>query len=51
MKNRKFKRARAVAAVEELQRQSVQVDTNKLSPKDIATEIKAMRETPPPVNA
>ncbi len=38
------RRARAVAAVEKMQRHSVQVGTNKLSPRDIAAEIKAVRK-------
>ena len=38
------RRARAVAAVEKLQRQSVQTGTNALSPSEIASEIKAVRK-------
>jgi antitoxin (DNA-binding transcriptional repressor) of toxin-antitoxin stability system len=38
------RRARAVAAVERMQRHSVQVGTNKLFPRDIAAEIKAARK-------
>ena len=38
------RRARAVAAVETMQRHSVQIGTNKLSPRDIAAEIKAARK-------
>jgi antitoxin (DNA-binding transcriptional repressor) of toxin-antitoxin stability system len=38
------RRARAVAAVETMQRQSVQAGTDHLSPADIAAEIKAVRK-------
>ena len=38
------RRARAVAAVEKMQRQSVQAGTDHLSPTDIAAEIKAVRK-------
>jgi antitoxin (DNA-binding transcriptional repressor) of toxin-antitoxin stability system len=38
------RRARAVAAVEKLQRQSIQAGTNALSPAEIASEIKAVRK-------
>ncbi len=38
------RRARAVAAVEQLQRQSVRVGTDKLSPAEIADEIRASRK-------
>lgn len=38
------RRARAVAAVEKMQRQSVQTGTDKLSARDIAAEIKAVRK-------
>ncbi|MGH9427548.1 MAG: type II toxin-antitoxin system Phd/YefM family antitoxin [Terriglobia bacterium] len=38
------RRARAVAAVEKLQRQSVQVGADKLAPADIAAEIRAVRK-------
>ncbi|MDX2253853.1 MAG: hypothetical protein NW202_16295 [Nitrospira sp.] len=38
------RRARAVAAVEKMQRQSVQAGTDHLSPTDIAAEIKAARK-------
>lgn len=38
------RRARAVAAVEHLQRQSVRAGTDKLSPAEIATEIRASRK-------
>jgi antitoxin (DNA-binding transcriptional repressor) of toxin-antitoxin stability system len=38
------RRARAVAAVEKLQRQSIQAGTDHLSPTDIAAEIKAVRK-------
>lgn len=38
------RRARAVAAVEKMQRQSVQAGTNSLSPREIASEIKAVRK-------
>ena len=38
------RRARAVAAVEKLQRQSVQAGTNVLSPAEITFEIKAVRK-------
>lgn len=38
------RRARAVAAVETMQRHSVQIGTNKLSPRDITAEIKAARK-------
>lgn len=38
------RRARAVAAVEKMQRQSIQVGTDKLSPRDIAAEIKVVRK-------
>lgn len=38
------RRARAVAAVEKMQRQSVQTGTATLSPADIATEIRAVRK-------
>jgi antitoxin (DNA-binding transcriptional repressor) of toxin-antitoxin stability system len=38
------RRARAVAAVEQLQRQSVKACTDKLSPDDIAAEIRAVRK-------
>jgi hypothetical protein len=44
MKNREFKRARPVTAMNKLQRQSVQAGTNKLSPREIAHEIKAVRK-------
>ncbi|MGQ0557095.1 MAG: type II toxin-antitoxin system Phd/YefM family antitoxin [Nitrospiraceae bacterium] len=37
------RRARAVAAVEKLQRQSIQAGTNALSPTEIVSEIKAVR--------
>ncbi len=39
------RRARAVAAVEKLQRQSIQAGTNILSSTEIASEIKAVRKT------
>ncbi len=38
------RRARAVAAVEKLQRQSIQAGTNVLSPAEITSEIKAVRK-------
>ena len=38
------RRARAVAAVEKMQRQSVQADTDTLSPTEIAAEIRAVRK-------
>lgn len=38
------RRARAVAAVEKLQRQSVQAGTDKLSSAEIAAEIRAVRK-------
>ena len=38
------RRARAVAAVEKMQRQSVQAGTDKLSPTEIAAEIRAVRK-------
>ncbi len=38
------RRARAVAAVEKLQRQSVQAGADKLSPAEIAAEIRAVRK-------
>lgn len=38
------RRARAVAAVEKLQRRSVQAGTDKLSPAEIAAEIRAVRK-------
>jgi antitoxin (DNA-binding transcriptional repressor) of toxin-antitoxin stability system len=38
------RRARAVAAVEKMQRQSVQAGTDTLSPADIAAEIRAVRK-------
>jgi antitoxin (DNA-binding transcriptional repressor) of toxin-antitoxin stability system len=38
------RRARAVAAVEKLQRQSIQAGTNALSHAEIASEIKAVRK-------
>ena len=38
------RRARAVAAVEKLQRQSIQAGTNVLSPSEIISEIKAVRK-------
>jgi antitoxin (DNA-binding transcriptional repressor) of toxin-antitoxin stability system len=38
------RRARAVAAVEKIQRQSVQAGTDKLSPTEIAAEIRAVRK-------
>lgn len=38
------RRARAVAAVERMQRQSVQAGTDKLSPAEIAAEIRAVRK-------
>ncbi len=38
------RRARAVAVVEKLQRQSIQAGTNTLSPTEIASEIKAVRK-------
>ena len=38
------RRARAVAAVEHLQRQSVRAGTDKLSPAEIAAEIRASRK-------
>jgi antitoxin (DNA-binding transcriptional repressor) of toxin-antitoxin stability system len=38
------RRARAVAAVEKMQRQSVQARTDKLSSRDIAAEIKMVRK-------
>ena len=38
------RRARAVAAVEKLQRQSVQASTDKLSSAEIAAEIRAVRK-------
>jgi antitoxin (DNA-binding transcriptional repressor) of toxin-antitoxin stability system len=38
------RRARAVAAVEKMQRQSVQAGTDNISSKDIDTEIKAVRK-------
>lgn len=44
MKNTEFKRAKAVAAVEKLQRQSVQTGTSKLSPREVAGEIEAVRK-------
>lgn len=37
------RRARAVAAVEHLQRQSVRVGTDKLTPVEIAAEVQASR--------
>jgi antitoxin (DNA-binding transcriptional repressor) of toxin-antitoxin stability system len=40
-----LRRARAVAAVEKLQRQSVQAGTDKLSPAEISAEIQAVRKT------
>lgn len=39
-----MRRARAVAAVEKLQRQSIQAGTDKLSPAEIAVEIRAVRK-------
>jgi len=38
------RRARAVAAVEKMQRQSVQFGTDKISPREISAEIKAVRK-------
>lgn len=38
------RRARAVATVEKLQRQSIQARTNVLSPAEIASEITAVRK-------
>jgi antitoxin (DNA-binding transcriptional repressor) of toxin-antitoxin stability system len=38
------RRARAVAAVEKMQRQSVQAGTDKLSPTEIAAEIRTVRK-------
>lgn len=38
------RRARAVAAVEKMQRQSIQMGTDSLSPSEIAAEIKAVRK-------
>ena len=38
------RRARAVAAVEHLPRKSIQAGTDKLSPSDIAAEIRAVRK-------
>ena len=38
------RRARAVAAAEKLQRQSVQMGTDSLSPHEITAEIKAVRK-------
>ena len=38
------RRARAVTAVEKMQRQSVQFGTDKISPREIAAEIKAVRK-------
>ena len=38
------RRARAVTAVEKLQRQSIQAGTNGLSPAEITSEIKAVRK-------
>lgn len=38
------RRARSVAAVEQLQRQSVKAGTDKLSPDAIAAEIRAVRK-------
>jgi antitoxin (DNA-binding transcriptional repressor) of toxin-antitoxin stability system len=38
------RRARAVAAVEKLQRQSIQAGTNALSSEEITAEIKAVRK-------
>jgi antitoxin (DNA-binding transcriptional repressor) of toxin-antitoxin stability system len=38
------RRARAVAAVEKLQRQSVQAGTDKLSPSEISAEIRTVRK-------
>jgi antitoxin (DNA-binding transcriptional repressor) of toxin-antitoxin stability system len=38
------RRARAVAAVEKLQRQSVQAGTDKISSADITAEIRAVRK-------
>ncbi len=38
------RRARAVTAVEKLQRQSIQAGTNVLSPEEITSEIKAVRK-------
>lgn len=38
------RRARAVAAVEKLQRQSIQAGTNVLSPAEITSEITAVRK-------
>jgi antitoxin (DNA-binding transcriptional repressor) of toxin-antitoxin stability system len=38
------RRARAVAAVEKMQRQSIQAGTDSLSSRDIAAEIKAVRK-------
>ena len=38
------RRARAVAAVEKLQRQSIQAGTNVLSPAEITSEIKVVRK-------
>ena len=38
------RRARAVAAVEKIQRQSVQAGTDKFSPAEITTEIRAVRK-------
>lgn len=38
------RRARAVAAVEKMQRQSVQFGTDKSSPREISAEIKAVRK-------
>lgn len=39
-----MRRARAVAAVEKLQRRSVQAGTDKLSPAEVAAEILAVRK-------
>jgi antitoxin (DNA-binding transcriptional repressor) of toxin-antitoxin stability system len=39
-----IRRARAVAAVEKLQRQSIQAGTNVLSPAEITSEIQAVRK-------
>ncbi len=44
MKNKKFKQARALAVVKTLQRQSVQVGTDKFSSRDIVSEIKIVRK-------
>lgn len=38
------RRARAVATVEKMQRQSIQMGTDSLSPSEIAAEIKAVRK-------